>query len=163
VLAGLLTANTRDLAFTVRNLINASSTVDILCERDHPFACIRGSGVHFIVSHLHCAELVTNVEVVRPPAIVTLHIANTSLLASSTVLDIAHCGKLSVRVWMLDGLAWTHHSQRPSTATFLPAPCQCTHQIMPNGRQSPISSLHANMPRVISFSTRLCLASRNFD
>jgi len=59
---------------------------------------------------------------------------------------------------MLDGLAWTHYWQRQSKATFLPAPCQCTHHIMSNGRQSPISSLHTNMPRVISFSTRLCLA-----
>ena len=75
------------------------------------------------------------------------HIPNTSFLASSTVLDIAHYGKLSVRVWMLDSLAWTHYWQRPSKATFLLAPCQCTHHTMSNGRQSPISSLHTSMPR----------------
>jgi len=53
------------------------------------------------------------------------HIPNTSLLVLSTVLDIAHV-KLSVRVWILDGLAWTHYWQRQSTVRFLPesrAPC----------------------------------------
>ena len=70
------------------------------------------------------------------------HIPNTSLLVSSTVLDIAHA-KLSVCVWMLDGLAWTHYWQRQSIVTYSLHP-------MPNGRQPPIPLFTPTCPAYIS-------------